>query len=132
MPTIAVDAEAAVKTWVDAVVKGAALTHGAQLQPLRSPSTATYALISRIGGPVDRDTDWDIARISAIFHGPTRQTAYLAAVAYLNAIYNVADPTTMGNAICHGVDIDSGPSELPDPSGHPRFYVQASFFLSPA
>lgn len=132
MPTVAVDAEGDVKAWVDTVVKGASLTHGAQLQPLRSPATATYALISRVGGPVDRDTDWDIARISAIFHGPTRKAAYDAAKAYLNAVYNVADPTPMGDAICHGVDVDSGPSELPDPSGHPRFYVQALFYLSPA
>lgn len=133
MPTVAVDAEGAIKAWVDTVVKGAALTHGAQLQPLRSPVTATYVLISRVGGPVDRNTDWDVPRISAIFHGPTRQAAYLAAVAYLNAIYSLADPTPMGTiAICHGVDVDSGPSELPDPSGHARFYVQASFYLSPA
>ena len=63
---------------------------------------------------------------------PSKQLAEILN-AYLNAVYSLTDPTPMGTvAICHGVDIDSGPSELPDPSGHPRFYVQTSFYLSPA
>lgn len=133
MPTVAVDALAAIKAWVDDTVKGAALTHGAQFQPLRSPATATYTILSRIGGPLDLDAGWDVPRISAEFRGPTLDLTYKAAVAYLNAVYNLTAPTDMGGvAVCYGADVDSGPTQLPDPSGTPRYYVQTSFHLSPA
>ena len=123
MSTVAVDAEAAVRDWCISLNLRAALT--------AQRSGPAYLLLSRSGGlqeAIGRDT----ATVSAIAHGPTKQAACNLAVDYANAVWSLNAGVFAVGVFCNAAEVDSGPTELPDPSGISRYLVVASFYLGPS
>ncbi|MBV9292631.1 MAG: hypothetical protein JO222_09290 [Frankiales bacterium] len=119
---VAVDAEAAVRAWATG------LNIRAALAPLRSG--AAYLLLSRAGGTQDTP-GVDHARITAIGHGSTKQQAANVALAFANAVWNLTPGVIADGVFCLGAEVESGPTELADPSGVSRYLVVASFELGP-
>lgn len=139
---MAVDAEGAVKAWIDSLTTdlvglGNPLQHGAHFNRLRSPATGAYALLYRVGGSraLTAERPYDLARISATIHGLTKETACRAAVAYVNALEAVnGAPVVMGDAVCQVVDNITGPLAIDDSTTDReqyRYLVDADFFFSP-
>lgn len=141
MPEVYVDAEGAVRAWLNGLLElvgpGNPIALGAfEEDPLRSPASGAYVLLARVGGtsaltaeaPVDR------ARISGQVYGETKQVAKLAAYAYANALAGLdGTPTPMGeHAICKVVDSIAGPSYVDDHATtreRHRYLVDADFYL---
>lgn len=140
---MAVDAEGAVKDWVngrtDLVGKSGPIPLGAHLGRLRSPGSRAYVRLLRVGGTraLTAESPVDQARISATVYGTTKEVAAQAAVAYTNALEGLSGaPTPMGPlVICHIVDNITGPLAIDDSDTtreQYRYLVDADFYLAPA
>lgn len=119
---VAVDAEAAVRDWCNGKNLRAALT--------TQRSGPACLLLSRAGG-LQESAGRDAAQITAIAHGPTKQAAANLAIAYANGVWNLAPSVIATGVYCNAAEVDSGPTELPDPSGTSRYLVVATFYLGP-
>lgn len=136
---MAVDAEGAVRDWVNArqdlVGEGGPIPLGAHLgDGLRSPGRGAWVLLLRVGGTrgLTAERPMDIARISATVYGTTKETAAAGATAYATALEGLdGAPVAMGPlVVCHVVDNITGPSAVPDGSGEHRYLVDAEFVLA--
>lgn len=138
---MAVDAEGAVKDWlnsrVDLVGRGNPIPLGAHLTLLRSPGKGTYAYLQLIGGAraLNAERPVHAARITAMFHGVTRETASYAAVAYATALESLDGvPTLMGpGVLCHTVADVTGPIATDEHESNREqwvYVVDADFYLS--
>jgi hypothetical protein len=139
---MAVDAEAAVKAWLNArldlVGQGRPIPLGAHLGRLRSPGRGAYAHLLRVGGSpsLTAESPVDRARVSATLYGTTKETACAAALAYATALERLDGiPTAMGPLVCATVDNITGPTALDDHESareQYRYVVDADFYLIPA
>lgn len=136
---MAVDAEAAVRDWVngrtDLVGPGSPIQLGAHLgHGLRSPGRGAYVLLLRVGGvrALTAERPFDQARISATFRGTTKEMAANAAIAYVTALEGLSGaPVAMGPlVVCHVVDNITGPTAIDDGSAEYRYLADAEFVLS--
>lgn len=118
--TVAVDAEAAVRDWCRT------LGMNASLQSQRSGPD--YLLLSRAGG-VQQSAGIDQPTVSALAHAKTKQAAANLAGAFANAVWNLTTVQMTTGVWCTNADVDSGPSEVQDPSGTSRYLVVATFYL---
>jgi hypothetical protein len=137
---VAVDAEGAVRDWVnslqDLVGQGRPLQLGAHLGRLRSPGRGAYAYLLRVGGTpgLTAERPLDQARISATIFAPTKEIACAGAVAYANALETLdGRPTPMGPAVvCQTVDNITGPVATDEHESNReqyRYLVDADFVL---
>lgn len=118
--TVVVDALGALKTWL--------IAHGLPAALNAQRSGPEYLLLTRVGG-VPEDCGLDVARISAMAHGPTLAAANALADRFANAIWSI-DAEPLNDAVfCTGAEVDSGPTQVPDASGVPRFNVEVSLYL---
>ncbi|MDL4812818.1 hypothetical protein [Actinomadura opuntiae] len=140
---MAVDAEGAVREWLNAradlVGPGRPIPLGAHLTYLRSPGKGTYAYLQVVAGSraLSAERPVHAARVSAMFHGTTRETSARAAVAYATALEALEGfPTAMGaGAICHTVADISGPLATDEHESNREqfvYVVDADFYLSAA
>jgi hypothetical protein len=138
-----VDAEAAVRAWLNArddlVGPGNPIQVGAHLNRLRSPGRGAYAYLLRVGGvpALTAETPLDQARISATLYAPTKEVAAIAATAYARALHVLSlggPPVPMGpEAVCHVVDNIAGPTAIDDHESNReqyRYVVDADFYLA--
>lgn len=123
MIPVAVDAEGAVRDWC------LSLSLRAALQAQRSGPD--YLLLSRVGG-LQESVGRDAARVTALAHGKTKQAAANLAIAYANQVWNLTPGLIATGVYCNGAEVESGPTEVLDPSGVSRYLVVASFYLGPA
>lgn len=138
---MAVDAEGAVKDWLnsrgDLTGKGNAIPLGAHLTRLRSPGKGAYAYLQLVAGAraLAAERPVHAARVSAMLHGTTRETASYAAVAYataLEAMDGVHTVMTPG-VVCHTVDNITGPIARDEHDSNREqwvYIVDADFYLS--
>jgi hypothetical protein len=129
-----VDAEGAVKTWLDAnsslTGPGTPLPKGVQLHRLRSPYQGAYVLLRRVGGSAAGPQGmYDRARLSALVFGVSKEGAAAAAIAYTNVIDAIRTQTPMGNLTCEYVSNISGPSDATTNQDEPRYNVDADFYF---
>lgn len=120
-PTVAVDAEGAIRDWCNANSMRAFLT--------TQRSGPDYLLISRSGG-LQQTSGIDQATITALAHGKTKQTAANLALSFANAVWNLTTTQMATDVWCSSADVDSGPTEVQDPSGTSRYLVVATFYLA--
>lgn len=122
--TVAVDAEAAVRDWCKSLDMPAAL------QPQRSGPA--YLLISRVGG-LQESAGRDAPRISATAVSlKTKQEAANLAIQFANAVWSFAPGLLNPTVFCNAAEVESGPTEIQDPSGTSRYLVICTFYLGPA
>ncbi|MGH3659605.1 MAG: hypothetical protein ACRDUA_23395 [Micromonosporaceae bacterium] len=134
-----VDAEAAVKAWVntltaDLVGDDNPLTLGAHLHRLRSPYKGCYVRLLLIGGTPELTPERPMhrARISGQIYGLTKEATAVAAVAYANAVASLAGiPAVMGSASCLCAADITGPLDA-TAGDEPMYLVDADFYLRPA
>lgn len=123
MVDVAVDAEGAVRDWCKSLGIPAAL------QPQRSGPA--YLLLSRAGG-LQESAGRDAPRISALAHSFTsKQDAAQLAIKFANACWNLTPGVIAAGVSCSGAEVESGPTEVQDPSGTSRYLVVASFYVAP-
>ena len=137
-PTTFLDAEGAIKTWVNAqtgtlVGPGHPLPLGAHVGiGLRSPARGCYLLLSRVGGgPDPGETNIDQARISGAVYGMKKLPTALAAAAYGNLLAAVAAPVPLAGGRLMAVTDISGPLYIPD-GDEERYLVDAVFHIQPS
>lgn len=137
-PTTFIDAEGAIKTWVNAqtltlVGPGHPLPLGAHVGfGLRSPGRGCYLLLSRIGGgPDPGEINVDQARLSGAVYGMKKLPTALAAAAYANLLVSVAAPVPLlpAGRLMAVTDV-TGPLYLPD-GDEERYLVDAVFHIQP-
>lgn len=137
---MAVDAEGAVKAWInglpDLVGPGRPLPLGAHLTRLRSPGKGAYAFLIVVSGTRALAAEQPVhaARISAMIHGTTRESAARAAAAYTTVLEQMEGvPAVMGeDVICHSVTDVTGPLATDEHDSNREQYVyvvDADFFL---
>lgn len=136
--TTYIDAEGAIKTWVNAqttwaAAPGTAVPKGAHLHRLRSPLSGSYILLSLLNGStaLTSEVPFFRARISGQVYGLSKEQACAGAVAYANAIERIHSPVQMGTVWCQFVADVTGPRDLSDVGVEPRYVVDADFYFQP-
>lgn len=119
---VAVDAEAGVRDWC--------ITNGMRAALQTQRSGPDYLLISRSGG-LQQPSGIDQATITALAHGSTKQAAANLALVFANAVWNLTTVQMATGVWCSSADVESGPTEVQDPSGTSRYLVVATFYLAP-
>ena len=120
-----VDAEGAVTDWWNALSISLTVDPHTVVKAVRAEQRSGPASlrISRVGGQPDAITGPDHPQMTAMAKGPTKQAAFDAARLFANALWGLADTTLVAGVRCFSVDIDSGPTEVQDPSGTSRYLV---------
>lgn len=136
-----VDAEGAVKEWVNSVPgltgQGNPLSLGAHLKLLRSPASGSYIHLLLLTGSPELTAENPVgrARIAGVIYGGTKEAASKGAVAYANKLTTLNGARTpMGaNAVCLVADNITGPQAIDDQStdkNQYRYQVDADLYFT--
>jgi hypothetical protein len=134
------DAEMAFRSWINSqtttlVGVGKPLVKGALLNRMHGAASVPYALISLESSGITNghENPDQVATITAELFGSTKESAALAAAAYVEALVTrlTGASVAVPGATILAVDNISGPSWLPN-AAEPRYIVRADITLRPA
>lgn len=123
-----VDIEGLVRVWLNSLTGAGGLVGagnpvggGVHLRRMRSPFKSCFVLLASVGtpGPLTEERTTGQARLTASIYGLTKESAALAAAAYVNRMQRITveHPSVTSGGVSvklETVDAISGPLYLPD------------------